>query len=217
MTFKRLRELFLTLVVGVLLLCHEAWMGKAMAQSPEYASESVTSDADTTTLDWQQIHFGSAMPRSLPVAEADEAIKAGFPKEWALRALSLGALASARDQYLKIISEKRSPGDDWAYGIEHDIWSAIKIRQRSESDPIARVFCNGVGCLIYLEHRGRAQTSAGSDLARSLQRDSLWSAKFGLTSTSTQLWGGTLRDQLNWSLIIVLRPKDVRSLRSETR
>jgi hypothetical protein len=101
-------------------------------------------------IDWQSVTLGSPIPRPMPVAASDDPSEAGFARQWIERALP----PPARNLASAIVARHRTPEDTWGYDSERELRQFIQTKVATVTPTISRVFCNSVGCLVYLERRG---------------------------------------------------------------
>jgi hypothetical protein len=109
-----------------------------------------TSGADAVrNVDWASMRFGAPIPETLPTADSNDPVEAGFARQW----LELLLQAPEHDQLvretLKILSGPRNPNDQWSY----DARAALRglVRTAVPNGRNARVFCSDIGCLCYVE------------------------------------------------------------------
>lgn len=171
-------------------------------------------------VEWTAGHSMSPMPKGLPQQLSVDADGAGFCREWAVRSLkglrepsgyigrpSGNGLSRPLDLVLAIISEAKRPNDQWGPEVELALWGAMESRFPVESGLTRRLFCNAIGCLVYLE--GSVAPAAAdvihatlsSDPLRSLLRsDPVVGHLIGVGATGTRS-----SEDVTWILVMLSR------------
>jgi hypothetical protein len=165
------------------------------------AGQAAMSGAEAVrAVDWKAVGLGSSIPSVMPAADSDDPVEAGFARQWVERALD-PARALTRALALQIVSKHRVPGDHWAYGMAKAMGSII----HSEKVPgltVSRVFCNGVGCLCYVE--GALSLERVSGLNGKLLRE--MREEFGVKGSDIdRAWMGADLEP-TWELTVIRRP-----------
>jgi hypothetical protein len=91
----------------------------------------------------------------MPTSISADPVEAGFAPQWAERSLD-PHFASLRG-VLAVMANKKRSGDSWPYALEDHLRQVIKMAFEKDSPTVSRVFCNSVGCLVYME-RTNSQT-----------------------------------------------------------
>jgi len=118
-----------------------------------------------SVIDWSKVRTNQPIPPGMPSRRASLAIDAGFAMEWFERSLGSGLIDSdtvgarySSTQFLplveRILSEARNSNDVWANELESSIRAIVTEETPAGTEVASRVFCNGQGCLIYLEPQG---------------------------------------------------------------
>ncbi len=163
-------------------------------------------------IDWSRVHSLSPIPRGLPTGEAMDAVDAGFVPEWFERSMEgaganslrvRGQFSSIAIQPLaeRILSESKSAEDAWANGVESELRTVIANHTAPGVEVISRVFCNGEGCLCYLENADPSLARPASAVMLAL-RDEPWAKTYGIDPLSFYRLGTR-----GWDLILITRPK----------
>ena len=149
-----------TIITGLVLLSStpEASMSSSTGAAHLSGAEAVRE------IDWTTVGPMSPIPTLMPSRSSNDPLEAGFAPQWAERALAESAAvpSTARLQRteppvlamplaLKIMSQNRNPQDHWAYAVEQHLREVIRSTIEPEHATTARVFCNALGCLCYLE------------------------------------------------------------------
>jgi hypothetical protein len=166
-------------------------------------------------IDWNSVRSFSPIPRLMPTGSATDAVDAGFAPEWFERSIDgwgadsinyHGEFASIAIQPLasRIMSESRSADDDWANGVESKLRSMIADGAPATAATTSRVFCNGEGCLCYLESEDPAVSSSSRPTLRILLsvRDDPWAQAYGISPLGVYRLGTR-----NWDLILIPRSR----------
>jgi hypothetical protein len=102
----------------------------------------------------------------------------------------------------RIMSESKNADDEWANGMELELGSLIANNTSASTAIISRVFCNGEGCLCYLEAEQHSPIlSTTGKIIASLRNDP-FPQRYGIGPLNAYIWG-----PLNWQLILIPRPK----------
>jgi hypothetical protein len=161
---------------------------------PSDSAQVPLSGADAVrAIDWSSVYIGSAIPESMPTADAYDAVDAGFAREWLERALLAGR-PSLSGLALDIVSKRRTVDDRWADGMTSELRGLVHSKLQKAS--AARVFCNAVGCLFYFEIDPLPDPLFGRELLEEMKR------KFGLNLVDfDSAWGASA-----WELTVIRRP-----------
>jgi hypothetical protein len=127
-------------VTRALLLGFCAAVSPAVGQAPTSGADAVRN------IDWVNMPASSPIPETLPTADSNDPVEAGFARQWfehSLQDLKTDELA------LKIISSPRDPNDQWSYHARAALRDLVRTEVPNGRN--ARVFCNGIGCLCYVE------------------------------------------------------------------
>jgi hypothetical protein len=114
------------------------------------ASEPPTAGAEAVRLiDWSTVDAGAPIPSSLPNADSNDPLEAGFAARWIERSLrpvnyEMGQFA------LSLVALNEPAKDTWADSMTHALRAIVAAG--SPDQRTARVFCNALGCLCYVEH-----------------------------------------------------------------
>jgi len=130
----------LALVLG---FCAE--VSPAIGQAPASGADAVRN------IDWVNIRNWSPIPETFPTADSDDPVEAGFARQWLEQVLQ----PPEEDQnrlIVKIGSTRRNPNDQWSYKARAALRDLV--RTDIPNGRNARVFCNELGCLCYVEHDG---------------------------------------------------------------
>jgi hypothetical protein len=140
----------------------------AIADSPAMIAQSVMSGKEANAIDWETVKPFSPIPGAMPADSSDDPLQAGFAVEWIERSLGSqkdsGSIPPGLKLTLAIASQRRTPDDRWAYEMEQKLRDIIRTKFQSRRTPIARVFCNAVGCLCYLQGEDVAQFDISEEL-----------------------------------------------------
>jgi len=112
------------------------------------------------SIDWNAVGIGAPIPDVMPAADSDDPVEAGFAPEWIDRAVVPSLQADQKGQELvrEIVSSPRKETDHLAYEVDAKLREII--RTSLPAGKHARVFCNALGCLCYVERNGPfSQTS----------------------------------------------------------
>jgi hypothetical protein len=204
------------------------------------AGASPASGAEAARMiDWDSVGNDSPIPPTMPAASSDDPLEAGFAYQWAERAFKddKGGLASSLDVcgddvpchrgpipsnvpalplVLEIISQRRMPGDHWAYGVESELRALIRTKVDTvKPTTVSRVFCNSMGCVCYLERRNLPADS--DDGAHGLGNVVLglvepahaaWRRSLGIQSRNIHfsIFGSGARERRTiWELVVITR------------
>ena len=165
------------------------------------------------SIDWDSVERMSPIPRLMPTRPAADAVDAGFAPEWFEHSIGRwmadsinyhGKSESIWIQSLasQIMSESKSADDNWATGMEAQLRSMIA--GDTSADLISRVFCNGQGCLCYIEDEDPSVHEGVREQMRILKslRDDAWAQGYGITYPGAYATGTH-----DWSLILIPRPR----------
>ena len=120
----------------------------------------------------------------MPARRSALAIDAGFAMEWFERSLGSGLIDSdtvgarySSTQFLplveRILSEARNSNDAWANELESSIRALVTEETPAGTEVTSRVFCNGQGCLIYLEPQGETSFDDSQVMDRLLKEPAI--------------------------------------------
>jgi hypothetical protein len=100
-------------------------------------------------IDWNSVTVLSAIPESMPAQSSDDPVEAGFAREWIERSVLPAVDDTSKSLVMKIATLRRNPNDKWAISTESALRQLIGSTVPHAKHP--RVFCNAVGCLVYVE------------------------------------------------------------------
>jgi hypothetical protein len=163
------------------------------AQSATPGSEAVRQ------IDWNTLGPGSPIPEQMPASQSDDPVEAGFARQWIERVEAPGDFPWKK-LALEIASAHRPPNDLWASGMEKELRDIIRTKVPTGKN--ARVFCNSVGCLCYVERDEPFVLQ--SIVYRALLGDR--GRKWGLDRTHLDAIEHVRRPDIPWELTVVKRP-----------
>lgn len=148
-------------------------------------------------IDWSTVTPFAPIPKEMPAAPSANPEEAGFAREWIQRALLPPGVAV--QLAMKIASKNRAADDHWALEMEEELREII--RSKEPNAHVARVFCNSVGCLCYVEPERWSPDKpvAYRELVGERGR------KFGLSRSDLDAFVAGPQGTL-WELTIVRRP-----------
>jgi hypothetical protein len=120
----------------------------AVALAGAGSSQEARTDSPLQEIDWTSITAFSPIPDALPTFDSDDPLQAGFSPQWIERSLMPGNPDSAKFAQ-RIISQRRAPADVWARNMQNALWTLVHTKVSAGKH--ARVFCNAIGCLCYVE------------------------------------------------------------------
>jgi len=179
----------------------------AITDSPAVIAQSVMSGKETNAIDWETVKPFSPIPDAMPADSSDDPFQAGFAVEWVERSLGSqedsGSIPPGLKLTLAIASQRRTPDDRWASEMEQNLRDIIRTKFQSQKTPIARVFCNALGCLCYLQGEDVAQFDIYKELIGQMGH------QFGINRSDLDTVG-VIRtpgsQDKKWWLTIVKRP-----------
>lgn len=171
--------------------------------SPVFAAESSSGESQTISgaeavreIDWNSLGPSSPIPEQMPTTPSDDPVEAGFARQWVERVEAPGDFPSKK-LALAIVSAHRAPNDLWASGMEKELRDIIRTKVPTAKN--ARVFCNSVGCLCYVERDESSLRQPIVYLALLGDRGRKW----GLDRTDLDAIEHMQRPDIPWELTIV--------------
>jgi hypothetical protein len=176
-----------------------------------------TAKGSAHNIDWAAVGPGDPIPASMPTASSDDPLEAGFSPAWARRALKgrdalaaspplqrQGVRVPAEAMALAIISRRRAAEDQWAHQVERRLREVI--RGGVKEPTVARVFCNAVGCLCYME-RGEPEASGAASAAvlDALTSSTGWAKELGVDPAMVYVLPAGTAPGPVWQLVFVMR------------
>jgi hypothetical protein len=183
-------------VTLMLLLGFCAVVSPAVGQAPTSGADAVRN------VDWASMRFGSPIPETFPTADSDDPVEAGFARQW----FELFRQAPDQEQTialpLRIVSSPRNPSDQWSYkarAMLRDLLSAEIPKGRN-----ARVFCNDIGCLCYVERDDGERASRWVPVIYTKLKGGIWrEAPFGPRDTFGYVVHPSRSPHVFWELTII--------------
>jgi hypothetical protein len=175
-----------------------------LLQASSSASEppATTGAEAVRDIDWNAVGPGAPIPEQMPTGESDDPLEAGFARQWIERVEAPGDFPWKK-LALEIASAHRPPNDLWASGMEKELRDIIRTKVPTGKN--ARVFCNSVGCLCYVERDEPFLLQ--SIVYRALLGDR--GRKWGLERTDLDAIEHVRRPDIPWELTIVRHPTPV--------
>jgi hypothetical protein len=166
-------------------------------------------------IDWERVQSDYPIPRQLPVGLSGTPAGAGFVKQWVERAL--GEKPSVVVQYrdlplinpvsliLDVISEPKDVEDNWPFGVEFELQTTLALEfSGPRAVVLTRLFCNGHGCLVYLEHEATQNPNLKA-LSRRINGSPVF-REFGISSDSLfEIYGGATGLDVRWRMLLIDR------------
>ncbi|HKU89821.1 MAG TPA: hypothetical protein VJP84_08500, partial [Steroidobacteraceae bacterium] len=191
----------------------------ALPNSSPEVKESVESVSPaaigTVGIDWNSVRESSPIPRAMPAAQSDDPYGAGFARQWVEQSLQKrnaffgreagSPLMDPKPLVLDVVSEPKNPEDSWAYGAEYELRRIVDQQSRDSPEPaITRTFCNGHGCLIYMEFDGDKMADLSS-IPKAILR-APWRKDFGIEARNVfVLIGRQDEPRIRWQMFLVHR------------
>jgi hypothetical protein len=176
-------------------------LGALMLQSSSLAQIKTSGAEAEQTVDWTSVKAHSPIPNTLPTGPSDDPLEAGFAAEWIKRSLDYPGNASQRQLALGIVSRHRTANDRWAIGMEEQLREIISTTVQNVA--VSRVFCNGIGCLCYVQLDG----NRGIPLEVIPELLGPKGRKFGIQRSDLEAVVIGDYPDTPWQLTIVKRPK----------
>jgi hypothetical protein len=147
-------------------------------------------------IDWNSLGPGSPIPEQMPATDSDDPVEAGFARQWVERVEAPGDFPWKK-LALEVVSKHRTPNDLWASGMVKELRDIIRTKVPTAKN--ARVFCNSVGCLCYVERDEPFLRQSIVYLALLGDRGRKW----GLERTDLDAIENIRRPDIPWELTIV--------------
>jgi len=157
--------------------------------------------AAVQSIDWNSVGPGAPIPRAMPMADSDDPVEAGFAPEWIRRAVAYPfSTPSQREFALAVVAEHRTADDRWAREFEAALREIVRGKVRMPT--VARVFCNSVGCLCYVQ----AGNPFDSPLVYTALHGQGVQQRFGITPADVDVLQSFKDPNAPWELTFVRRP-----------
>jgi len=125
------------------------FLGFCAAVSPAVGQVPTSGGDAVRNVDWVNIRNWSPIPETFPTADSDDPVEAGFARQWLEQVLQPRKEDRSDQLILTIVSTPRNPNDQWSYKARAALRDLVRTDVPDGRN--ARVFCNQLGCLCYVE------------------------------------------------------------------